>query len=472
MKNYLTMLAMALSFVLFGSLNNRTSAQVNVGVNVTYQTFYDELSPYGNWMEYPDYGYVWMPDAGPDFQPYSTNGHWVWTDEYEWMWVSDYNWGWAPFHYGRWMHDAAYGWMWVPGYEWSPAWVAWRDGGDYYGWAPLRPGFNISIGFSNYNPPIDYWCFTPRRYIASPRLYNYCAPRGNNITIINNTTIINNYNRRSNVFVSGGPRRIDAERYAGRIRPARFRESDRPGRTTFRRNEVSVYRPAVQRDNGRSFRPSNFRTYDRNNANNNNNNGRDRFNRNDRISNNNDRGNDRNNDRGNRFDRRTNNNDQTTGNTTDRPQRRFEPRTNTNPNTDNPNSDRGRNRRFERNRENVNTNPRPETRPEVTRPNTDNPNRRNVFDRPNRSDNTPNPSRNFERRTENRQPEMNTRPQRNFDRGNREFRSNPEPQRQSMPRMERRQEPSPQQPRFENRSRGGNEQGGGGGGARRFGRGG
>ena len=73
-----------------------------------------------------------MPDADEDFQPYSTNGHWVWTDDYEWMWVSDYDWGWAPFHYGRWDNDPYYGWYWVPGYEWSPAWVAWRDGGDYY----------------------------------------------------------------------------------------------------------------------------------------------------------------------------------------------------------------------------------------------------------------------------------------------------------------------------------------------------
>ena len=196
---------------------------------ISYQTFYDELSPHGRWIDYPEYGYVWAPDIGPDFQPYSTGGHWVWSDEYDWMWVSDYSWGWAPFHYGRWFHDSYYGWMWVPGYEWSPAWVSWRTGGDYYGWAPLRPGISISIGFGNYNPPYDYWCFAPRRYINSHRIGSYCVDRSRNVTIINNTTIINNYGNRNNVFVSGGPRRYDAERYTGRIRSVNFRETNRPG---------------------------------------------------------------------------------------------------------------------------------------------------------------------------------------------------------------------------------------------------
>lgn len=265
MKRRLTIFTLAAILVFAGASGKEASAQVGVGVNITYQDFYDDLSPYGQWVDYPDQGYVWIPEAGPDFRPYNTNGHWVWSDEYEWMWVSDYSWGWAPFHYGRWLQDPYYGWMWVPGYEWAPAWVAWRDGGDYYGWAPLRPGINIGIGFSfgNYNPPINDWCFAPRRYITSPRIYNYCLPQRQNITIINNTTIINNYSRRSNnVFVTG-PRRGDAERYAGRIRPVRFRESNAPGRSRMRNNEVSFYRPNIRRDNDRSFAPHKFEPYNR-----------------------------------------------------------------------------------------------------------------------------------------------------------------------------------------------------------------
>src|ERR1700754_3890356 len=73
----------------------------------TDQVFYDELSPYGQWVDYPDYGYVWTPNAGPDFRPYATNGYWTYSD-YGWTWVSNYNWGWAPFHYGRGFYDNYY----------------------------------------------------------------------------------------------------------------------------------------------------------------------------------------------------------------------------------------------------------------------------------------------------------------------------------------------------------------------------
>lgn len=265
------MAALALIVMLGSSIKSPLSAQPEYdeyggGGDVSYQTFYDELSPHGRWIDYPQHGYVWVPNGIRDFRPYETGGHWVWTDGYEWMWVSDYSWGWAPFHYGRWLHDPFYGWVWVPGYEWAPAWVAWRDGGDYYGWAPLRPGISISIGFGSYNPPVDYWCFAPRRYITSRNIGRHYIDRSRNVTIINNTTIINNYSRRNNVFVNG-PRRIDAERYAGRINPVRLRESNRPGATRFRNNEVSVYRPRVQNDNSRRFSPRQVDRYERNDQN-------------------------------------------------------------------------------------------------------------------------------------------------------------------------------------------------------------
>lgn len=274
--------AFALILVLGSSLRNDVSAQYYDEYNdrdrdVSFQDFYDELSPHGRWVEYPGQGYVWVPAAEPDFQPYSTRGHWVWTDNYEWMWVSEYDWGWAPFHYGRWDHDPYYGWYWVPGYEWSPAWVAWRDGGDYYGWAPIRPGINISVNFNigGYNPPYNFWCFAPRRYITSPRIYDYYVDRRQNVTIIHQTTIIvNNFRYSNNYGFRSGPRRYDAEIYCGRITPVHFRQTYTPGRTFYRNNEVTVYRPNVRRDDNRNFAPRQFERYDRNNGNfRNNNNG-------------------------------------------------------------------------------------------------------------------------------------------------------------------------------------------------------
>ena len=71
----------------------KISAQQN---NVYFQEFYDQLSPYGQWIDDSEYGYIWIPTAGPDFIPYLSNGYWVFTD-YGWTWVSDYEWGWAVF---------------------------------------------------------------------------------------------------------------------------------------------------------------------------------------------------------------------------------------------------------------------------------------------------------------------------------------------------------------------------------------
>ena len=74
--------------------------------DITYQQFYDDLSPYGNWVNYGSYGYAWVPGVS-NFRPYYTNGYWVYSD-YGWTWASNYNWGWAPFHYGRWVNDMSY----------------------------------------------------------------------------------------------------------------------------------------------------------------------------------------------------------------------------------------------------------------------------------------------------------------------------------------------------------------------------
>ena len=81
------------------------------------------------------------PACRADWRPYEY-GHWVYTDEWGWYWVSDDeedDWGWVTYHYGRWAFDRGLGWFWVPGDEWAPAWVDWRYGDDYVGWAPLPP---------------------------------------------------------------------------------------------------------------------------------------------------------------------------------------------------------------------------------------------------------------------------------------------------------------------------------------------
>lgn len=122
----------------FGTINPLPAAEVSVGVNVAATAdFYAPLTPVGTWVEIHDYGRCWRPaSVTVGWRPYC-DGDWVWTD-CGWYWESDEPWAWACYHYGTWVYADDY-WYWVPGIEWSPAWVYWRVGGGYCGWAPYPP---------------------------------------------------------------------------------------------------------------------------------------------------------------------------------------------------------------------------------------------------------------------------------------------------------------------------------------------
>ena len=204
--------AFLLAILLAGGVVLPTKVQAQPGISVSFDMFFNSISPYGRWTSHPQYGSVWYPAVDRNFHPYSTNGHWVMT-EYGNTWVSDYNWGWAPFHYGRWFYDEFYGWAWVPDYSWGPGWVDWRTGGDYYGWAPLLPGFNVRVSVSI---PINFWVFVPQRHFMSSNWRNYIAPPRHMQNIYNRTTVINNYYYNDRNEYNYGPRRSDIERYGNR----------------------------------------------------------------------------------------------------------------------------------------------------------------------------------------------------------------------------------------------------------------
>lgn len=248
MSNSIKQTAMAFGiFILFLGLNtNKVQANPNQGISL--QVFYDELAYYGDWINNPDYGYVWRPNVGRDFRPYYTKGHWTMT-EFGNTWLSDYEWGWAPFHYGRWFYDDYDGWIWTPDTEWGPAWVSWRTGGGYYGWAPLGPRINININIGRqFNVPNNYWVFIPQRYIYYPSYGRYWAPQ-RNIYILNNTTIINNIYTNRNVRFYSGPR-IDEVRRATRQNVPVYRIADqsRPGSTRISKDVVNIYRPDINKN--------------------------------------------------------------------------------------------------------------------------------------------------------------------------------------------------------------------------------
>jgi hypothetical protein len=180
----------------------------------------------GNWYQVADYGYVWQPDAATsaDWRPY-TDGYWAYTDV-GWTWVSYEDFGWATYHYGRWIRLEDYGWCWVPGYEWGPAWVSWRTGGNYIGWAPLPPEGRGEIVYES--RPITghvdiefgigpaYYNFIDVRFIGEPVLRGHFYDYNQNAVYINNTVNVTNITYNNSVVYNYGPDYAVLSRYSTR----------------------------------------------------------------------------------------------------------------------------------------------------------------------------------------------------------------------------------------------------------------
>jgi len=225
-------------------------------VNVDVDFFYERLAPYGEWIEHRSHGWVWSPyGISTSWRPYEA-GRWVYTD-YGWTWVSDEPYGWAVYHYGRWYYDPYYGWLWVPGHEWGPAWVEWRQGGGYVGWAPLPPqaewrlqgrfGFDgISIGVSKRFS----WSFVNERHFHAHDLHRHVLMPARNVNIINITNNVTNYNVINNRVVNQSIDINHIERVSGR-RIQRHRIADVDQATLARRSKVIsdrvvMFRPKIE----------------------------------------------------------------------------------------------------------------------------------------------------------------------------------------------------------------------------------
>src|SRR3954468_13074702 len=186
-------LAAAVLALLFPALQN---AEARTDVSIDF--FYDNLSDGGSWIEVGDYGYCWQPTvavSNTSWRPYS-DGYWAYTD-LGWTWISYEDFGWATYHYGRWIRLRGRGWVWVPGREWGPAWVSWRTGGDYVGWAPL-PARTVDEYVDEGSPitgHVDvafdigraYYNFVDVRYIGEPVLRERIFEANQNVTYIRDT---------------------------------------------------------------------------------------------------------------------------------------------------------------------------------------------------------------------------------------------------------------------------------------------
>lgn len=232
---------------------------------VDYKEFYDQLAPYGEWVqvkpeeiglkpktallknsgnsstslsnllgikdayasssENPEILFVWKPSTdlavvsvageAPVYVPYS-NGQWVHTDA-----------GWyfkAPtpeeeivHHYGRWVNTASDGWLWVPGRVWAPAWVDWKQNDSYVAWAPVPPSVYIVDNTINV-PPIDEdrYVIVEKKYFAQPQLYKYMYKENKNKIMIKEMTKTNGIMIINKTIINKGPEVTDIEKYWGK----------------------------------------------------------------------------------------------------------------------------------------------------------------------------------------------------------------------------------------------------------------
>jgi len=214
--------------------------------------FYDYLSPHGIWVSHSPYGYVWIPERmGYGWRPY-THGQWVWSD-FGWTWVSSFSWGWVPFHYGRWGWDRYLGWYWVPGTEWGPAWVSWRTGDLYLGWAAIPPEARFVPGVGITTLPFtlhhSYWVFVEYPYFFNSRLYRYVLPVERNLTLINYSAIRTDILVQGNRIINRGVDIDQIRRKTGQtISRYQLTPAARPGQSRVREDRVEIYNPVIQRN--------------------------------------------------------------------------------------------------------------------------------------------------------------------------------------------------------------------------------
>jgi hypothetical protein len=130
-----------------------------------------ELDDWGRWQLLPDYGWVWRPDEGRDWMPF-THGQWRYTP-WGLFWVADEPWGWLPYRYGVWRYRMDTGWFWVPDERFGGAWVVFVEQEDAIGWCAgysQNEAWAPSSSFCNAAPRSDFYSSSltvTRRDLAS-----------------------------------------------------------------------------------------------------------------------------------------------------------------------------------------------------------------------------------------------------------------------------------------------------------------
>jgi hypothetical protein len=261
------------------SLNSPPDSNEDLYLNtVSLQSFYDILSPMGEWIQVSkdeidgdlkdgkgqgysslyngeDLLFIWRPTGmETDWRPY-TNGRWEYTN-HGWLWVSYESWGSATYHYGRWWNSPARGWVWLPGYVWAPAWVRWRITDEHIGWVPLTPAasWNIERGITEesytYRNRDADWVFIEKSKFADDINSSSIVSTSRNSSLVSQSKNVTNIKIENDRIVNNGPEVQDIENKTGRKIIKKDVKFSRDGvKSRVGSNDVTVFK-------------GNFRKYD------------------------------------------------------------------------------------------------------------------------------------------------------------------------------------------------------------------
>jgi len=200
------------------------------------EVFYDQLSPYGAWVDEPGLRRrVFIPEQA-QFVPY-TDGHWQYTSV-GFVWISAQPFDWATSHYGRWVYSRPYSrWAWLPDTQWGPSWVEWRESGDDFGWAPLAPQIAIDIGYA---APPESWHYCAAAHVLDPDPRRYYVPASRVVEIHRSARPIEHYAQVSGARVVVGPSAAVLHAHQVTARPTKIVQARAIGRLQPAEAQVAV----------------------------------------------------------------------------------------------------------------------------------------------------------------------------------------------------------------------------------------
>src|SRR5207248_3376719 len=127
------------------------------------------------------------------------------------------------------------------------AWVVWRRGNGFCGWAPLPPARrdrDILFEINALHPFCFNFC--EERFLIDEHVWQHCEPVTRNVTFINTTTNITRFDRVGGRFINRGIAVNEVEKSVGRPVPRlAVADSRDPKSMQVTSSQVMVYRPRL-----------------------------------------------------------------------------------------------------------------------------------------------------------------------------------------------------------------------------------